>query len=101
MSAVAVKTSRRFDMAGPHGPKDTIPGVIGATKYDSHAKSLGGLVRNTKAHGGVPVVSEKVAEKHNTERHILGPASRTHVPGIHFSMVPFVGHFMSAVGNRL
>lgn len=98
---MSVKTSRRFEMEGKGAPRDTMFGVIGATKFDAHAKSLGGLVHDTKAHGGAPVVSEKAAEKHNTERHILGSAAKTHVPGVHYAQVPFCGHFMSAVGTRV
>lgn len=102
MSAVAVKTSRKFDMHGKGSPRDSIPGLIGATKYDPFAKSLGGLVRDSKVHGGnKPVMSEKAAEKHNTERHILGPASKTKTPGAHFGQILYPGHFASVLGSRL
>lgn len=98
-----VKTSRKFEMAGKGAVRDTVFGVLGATKYDAHAKTLGGLVKDTKPGMKAPVVSEKMAEKmtHNTDRHILGPAAKTHIAGAHFGQVPFAGAFMGPVGHSL
>ena len=96
-----MKGDRKFNMASKHGPHDTLFGVIGSSLYDSHAQTLGGIVMETKSHMKAPVVSEKSAEKYNTERHIMGPASKTSIPGVHFSQVPFAGQFMSKVGTRV
>lgn len=96
-----MKGDRKFNMASKHGPHDTLFGVIGSSLYDSHAQTLGGVVVDTKSHMKAPVVSEKSAEKHNTERHIMGPASKTHISGMHFGQVPYPGAFMGHLGSRV
>lgn len=97
---------KRFRMAGKGAPKDTVFGVIGHTKPDSMMRSLGGLVQNTKSDGPIPkkmVMSEKkaMAQGLQTERHILGPAPKTHINGHHYAQVPYPGPFMGELGKRL
>jgi hypothetical protein len=93
-------THRRYEMEGKGAPRDTVFGVIGATKMVPEMELLGGLVHNTKASGKMPpVMKEKMAPQ--TDRHIVGPASKTHYPGEHYSQVPFVGAFSSHLGHRL
>ena len=88
-------------MSGKGAPRQTVFGVLGRTMEDSMSKSLGGLVReSTKV--SAPKVSVKASsEKKNTDRHILGPASKTHIPGVHQGQVPYAGQFMSHIGARL
>lgn len=88
-------------MGGKGAPTPTIFGVLGRTMYDSESKSLGGLVRestNVKA----PKVAEPASRvDKNTERHIIGKASKTCIPGVHMGQVPYAGMHMSAVGGAL
>lgn len=94
---------RRLDMEG--GAKETVSGVLGHT-HGTPMRSLGGLVHNTKASAPVPkanVMSEKKAETKGlqTDRHILGHAPKTHIPGAHYAQIPYPGHFMSELGKRV
>ena len=93
---------RRVAMEGKGAPTETIFGVLGHTKYDPYMKSLGGLVKDTKPEAKAPKVeSEKEAMRHNTERHIAGPKAKTPMPGEHYGMVPYPGHFQSSLGKHL
>lgn len=88
-------------MGGKGAPEPTIFGVLGRTMYDSSNKTLGGLVQES-----TPVKAPKVAmpaskESKNTERHIIGKASKTHIPGSHMGQVPYAGAYMATVGARL
>lgn len=92
----------RLQMSGSGAPRSTTFGVIGRTTYDHVNRSLGGLVQDTKLSAPIPHGEvQKAAGLPNSEKHILGPASRTHVPGAHYGMKPYPGHFRSAVGPRL
>ena len=90
----------RLEMSGSGAPKSTVYGVVGETKMDPLQRSLGGLIQTTTGDTHVDRGSvHKVKSEHkNTERHILGPASHTHVPGAHYGMVPYPGHFRSVLG---
>ena len=88
----------KYAMKG--GVRDTLFGLIGATKGHTEVKSLGGIVD-----GGAPsakkpsgLKKEKVADV--TERHI-GGKNATHIPGEHHGMVPFPGAFMARLGKKL
>lgn len=88
-------------MSGKGAPRSTTFGVLGMTKEDGMTRSLGGLVQNT-VHGKVPAhMSEKEAGKKvgQTERHILGHASRTR--SAHYSQIPYPGQFQSHAGGML
>lgn len=93
----------RIQMAGKGAPRSTVFGVLGRTMDggDVGAKSLGGLVKDTKskAKHGKETMPEKAA--HQTEKKIVGPAAKTRIPGVHMGQVPYPGFFMSAVGHRL
>lgn len=86
-------------MAGKGAPESTVFGVIGRTKLSSESRSLGGLVKETKASAaiqpGTLVHDTKLA---NTERHVIGPAPKTHIPGTHYGQVPYAGEYMSKKG---
>lgn len=86
-------------MAGKGAPREIVFGVLGHTTGDSEMKTLGGLVSDTKADGPAPPHKKPRVDK--SEHKIAGRASRTHIPGVHMGMVPYVGHFMSAVGHKL
>lgn len=90
-------------MSGKGAPRSTVFGVIGNTKEDSFMRSLGGLVHNTKSSAPVGKGTSMKASSvdKNTERHIIGHASKTPMPGAHMGQVPYPGMYQSAVGARL
>jgi hypothetical protein len=90
-----------FRMKGPGAPRDTVFGVLGKTKEDNKTRSLGGLVANSKPSAPIPKGNVEHHPREMTERHILGPPSKTKIPGSHFGQVPFPGQFMSALGKSL
>lgn len=81
------------------GSKDTLFGLIGATKNYRLDRSLGGLVQRT-ADGSPPsgLKREKVADR--SERSI-GGKNATKLPGAHFGMVPYPGFYMKKLGTKL
>ena len=86
--------------SGKGSTQPTIFGVIGRTKMDAYQASLQNLVLGTKASAGVPSGlksdAKLLAHHENTERHIVGHAPATRIPGIHHGQVPYPGYFMSA-----
>ena len=90
-------------MSGSGAPRSTVFGVLGRTMYDSHSRSVGGLVLDTKERAplgkGTTVAASQIHE--NTERGLLGPAAKTHIPGSHYGMKPYAGFFRSAVGPKI
>ena len=82
------------------GVKDTLFGLIGATKGKTEVKSLGGIVDGSAPSAAKPsgLKKEQVADK--TERHI-GGKNATEIPGKHMGMVPYPGQFMATVGKKL
>lgn len=88
-------------MAGKGAPRSMVFGVLGHSKIEPEMKSLGGLVRDTKSkavHKGEVIPN---ASRLNTERHITGPASKTHISGEHYGQVPYPGRYMGPAGERL
>ena len=88
-------------MAGKGAPKPTLFGVLGHTMEDPHSKSLGGLVRNTKADAPVPPTTKNSMKEDKTVHCIAGRPSKTHIPGQHFGQVPYPGFYMASVGKAL
>ena len=86
----------KFEMKD--GPKDTLFGLIGATKNYRLDRTLGGIVKRPC---DAPMVSglkrEKVAD--HSERSI-GGKNATKLPGAHFGQVPYPGFYMKALGDR-
>jgi hypothetical protein len=82
------------------GVKDTLFGLIGATKGHTEIQSLGGIVDGGKPDAAKPsgLKKEKVADA--TERHI-GGKNATKIPGSHHGQVPYPGKYMKAVGPKL
>ena len=90
-------------MEGVGAPRSTVFGVIGRTQMDPYQRSLGGLVHETTGNkrvrpGEVHMVKTSMQ---NTDNHILGPASKTHMPGQHYGQVPYPGMFQSHLGMVL
>lgn len=90
-----------IEMMGKGAPRSTTFGVIGMTKYDPYTRTLGGLVQTTTDVRASKVAVPASSEPKNTEFHILGPASKTKVPGQHYGQVPYPGAFRSHLGTRV
>ena len=88
-------------MGGKGAPRQTVFGVLGMTMEDSKTKTLGGLVKESTKVSAPKVAVKASSEKKNTDRHILGPAAKTPIPGAHTGQVPYAGMFMSHVGKAL
>jgi len=85
-------------VAGPFSTQPTLFGVLGMFKETNKTQTLQNLV-SRPGKGKVPgTMSEKSATQ--SMRGILGPAAKTHIPGLHHGMVPFAGRFMSHVGHE-
>ena len=87
-------------MRGEGAPRSTVFGVLGRTKETGKMKSLGGLVHRTPSEA-IPKGTVLHSCHAKTERHICGPASKTHISGQHFGQVPYPGAFMAHLGHRL
>lgn len=95
----------RLMMRGAGAPRSTVFGALGVGGgahgfVGGGAKSLGGLVLDTKSKGkhSDDVIPERMA--YATE-HGRFQKNKTEIPGVHMGMVPYPGHFMKAVGARL
>ena len=90
-------------MAGKGAPRSTVFGVLGRTKESGMMRSLGGLVKDSKASApiGKGTIIRPTAKDANTERHIVGPASRTHISPEHYAQIPYPGAYMGPAGERL
>ena len=88
-------------MKGKGAPRSTVFGVLGRTKESPRMKTLGGLVERAPTR---PIPKGTVlhhASHLMTERHITGPAAKTHVPGHHYAQIPYPGVYMSEMGKEL
>lgn len=100
---LAVQDPARM-MKGEGAPRSTVFGVLGRTQETGMNRSLGGLIQRTTVGAQMPEhMSAKSAEKNigQTERRILGAASKTHIPGAHYAQIPYPGVFMSNKGGEL
>ena len=95
-----VESNRK--MGGKGAPKDTLFGVIGKTTMDPLTRSLGGLVISTTKDAS-PAKSAMSAGSvvKNTEKHLVGPVSKTSIPGVHTGQIPFAGQYMKHVGAMM
>jgi hypothetical protein len=71
---------------------------------DPYTRQVGGLVITSS--GGKPgehMSEGKAMMEHpgNTEKHILGKAAKTHVPGTHYGQVPYAGKYLSENGKMV
>jgi hypothetical protein len=88
-------------MGGVGAPRSTVFGAIGRTKMDPYTRSLGGLIETTTPGKTPKVTVPASSEPKNTERHIIGPRSKTPMPGDHYGQVPYPGAFQSHLGARV
>ena len=89
-------------MAGAGAPRETLPGVIGATRVEPVSKTLGGLVTDTKLSPLHKSVYMSVsAVRQNTDRNIMGPPGMTRMPSAHYGQVPYAGMFIDRMGDKL
>ena len=89
------------NMAGKGAPVSTIFSVVGASKMEPEMKSLGGLVKDSKTAPIQPGTLTKPSKAMKTEKGILGPVSKTKIPGAHYAQVPYPGAYMVKVGPSL
>lgn len=82
------------------GVKDTLFGLIGATKGHTEVKSLGGIVDGGKPDAKVPSDLKKGKVADATDRHI-GGRNATKIPGAHHGQVPYPGAYMARLGKKL
>ena len=94
-----VEAPRR--MKGKGAPKDTLFGVIGHTKADPMARSLGGLMITTTKGASPAKVAHKAHVHPDTEKHLIGGKHATALPGVHYGQIPFAGQYMKAVGKEV
>jgi hypothetical protein len=81
------------------GVRDTLFGLIGATKGRSEVKALGGIVDGGSPSAPKPSGLMKKREI-QTERSICGK-NATEIPGVHMGQVPYPGTYMKGVGKKL
>lgn len=81
--------------------RSTTFGVLGRTKADMPTRSLGGLVERPVHHKVPKGEVDRHPKLIHTERHITGPAAKTHVSGMHFGQVPYPGRYMAPLGAEL
>ena len=91
------------NMAGKGAPRSTVFGVLGETKIeDPYHRILGGLVVDSKTSAPIqPGTLVSDTKSLQTERHIVGPISKTSVPGTSYGQVPYAGRFMTEKGHAL
>lgn len=80
-------------VVGPNSSQPTLFGVIGMFHESNKFQALQKVVE-LPSHYKLPKVIHGSSELH-TERRLLGPSAKTHIPGLHYGMTPFAGRFMS------
>ena len=95
-----VESNRK--MSGKGAPRDTLFGVLGQTKMDPLARSIGGLViETTKGVSEKGIAQKASSEPKNPEFHLLGGSHKTALPGVHYGQIPYAGMYMKAVGKSV
>jgi len=84
-------------VVGDSSNQPTLFGVLGMIHENQKYQALQQVVQRPAEYKVPHLISEK-ANMH-TDRGLLGPPAKTHIPGLHHSMVPFAGRFMSEHGN--
>jgi len=85
-------------VVGKDSTQPILFGVIGAHKQSNKYQALQQVVEHTP-HGELPPTVSSTHTHMNTDKHLLGHPAKTHIPGIHYGMVPFAGRFMSQHGE--
>ena len=89
-------------VVGKSSTQPTLFGVLGQFRGDQKFQGLQQVVERPShyklppLHSGVGSAKEHGA---NSDRDILGHPAKTHIPGIHYGMMPFAGAFMSSHGD--
>jgi len=83
-------------VVGESSTQPTLFGIIGMFKGDQKYQGLQQVVERPSEGKLPPLYS---GHDHETDRGISGHSAKTHIPGIHYGMVPFAGAFMSAHGE--
>ena len=95
----------RLAMRGPSAPRSTVFGAIGIgggahAFVGGGAKSLGGLVADTKTKGAHH--DDLISDKHAyATEHGYYMKNHTEIPGRHFGQVSYAGQFYGKVGATL
>jgi len=85
-------------VVGKSSTQPILFGVLGMFKGDEKFQGLQQVVER-KSHGKLPPLHAGKDSHGNSDRDILGHAAKTHIPGVHYGMVPFAGAFMSSHGE--
>lgn len=84
-------------VVGKSSTQPILFGVIGSHRGDGKYQALQSVFQRppeAKAPPTLPGTPGPISD-----RHLLGKAGKTHIPGIHHGMVPFAGAFMSGHGD--
>jgi hypothetical protein len=96
------KSVARRRMAGKGAPVETLPGVMGRQVQSAYAKSLGGLINDTKHLGGpLPEVFSDCAVPATERGAVSCNPPSTKVSGLHYGQVLYSGPMMGNLGERL
>lgn len=85
-------------VTGIGSSQPTLFGVMGMFAKDERFSGVQQQIIG-KSVGKLPPLHAGSAAAGNTDRELLGPPAKTCIPGVHYGMVPFAGHFMSAHGD--
>lgn len=88
-------------MGGLGAPVETLPGVMGHQVQSAYARSLGGLINDTKHLGGPlpPVVSD--SHLYTEKGAICHHSPSTKVSGQHYGQLLYPGPMMGHLGERI
>jgi len=84
-------------VVGKSSTQPILFGVLGQFKGDQKFQALQQVVERPASYKLPPLHSGSGGA--NSSRDILGPPAKTHIPGIHYGMMPFAGAFMSGHGE--
>jgi hypothetical protein len=86
-------------VVGKSSTQPILFGVLGQFKGDHKFQALQQVVERPASYKLPPLHSGNSEKGANSSRDILGPPAKTHIPGIHYGMMPFAGAFMSGHGE--
>ena len=86
-------------VVGPSSAQPILFGVLGHFKGDQKYQALQQVVERPSKFKLPPLQAGRAGPSENSSRDILGPPAKTHIPGIHYGMVPFAGAFMAGHGE--
>jgi hypothetical protein len=88
-------------VTGAGSTQPTLFGVMGMFAKDERFAGVQQQIIGKPSVPGakLPPLHAGSAAAGNTDRDLLGPPAKTRIPPMHYGMVPFAGHFMSAHGD--